>query len=111
MKNETNEWPQTLNLSELAAEHDLHIIILPRPDPVHIEADSRIKQENTAHNRRKDWLLFRTSLCAFVVFGLLCGWIVLKTPTGSEGNGAMAILTVMMSGLVGYLTGRRQLTP
>ena len=34
MKNETNEWPQTLNLSELAAEHDLHIIILPRPDPV-----------------------------------------------------------------------------
>ena len=101
------ELPKILNLSDLAGRHDLRIVE-PMPPQIVIEAETQIRRDDAEHKRRKDWLLFRAGLCAWIGLGLLCIWLVLGTPAGAERNWALATLTAMITGLICYFSGRRQ---
>lgn len=103
-----NDFPKTIDINKLAMRHDIRIIVEPTTLPAAIEAESRIKQEDAAHRRRKDWLLFRAGIFAWIIFALLCIGLVLTASDGSERNWALATLTAMVTGLLGYLSGRRQ---
>lgn len=101
------EWPETLNLNELAARHDLTIVIKPRTTSLEVEIDCKIRQESAQHALRKDWWLFRIGVCASAVFAVFCIGLVLTAELGSDRNWALATLTAMITGMLGYLSGRR----
>lgn len=105
---ERNENPKTIDLNEWASRHELRVVFEPSPPAAAVEAELRIKEEEAAHRRRKDWLLFRAGICAWIAFALLCIVLVLTTTHGSDRNWALATLTAMVTGLLGYLSGRRQ---
>jgi hypothetical protein len=101
------EWPETLNISELADRHDLRIVVEPRALPIEVETDCKIRRDDAVHRLRKDWLLFRTGVFAWVIVGLLCIGVVVMAQPGSDRNWALATLTAMITALLGYLSGRR----
>jgi len=101
-------WPDKLDINELASRIDLRIMIEPKPNPVEVQTDCKIKQDDAAHRLRKDWLLFRIGIFAWLAFGALCIALVLKGPTATDRSWAFAMLTAMITGLLGYLWGRRQ---
>jgi len=72
------------------------------------ERTARLRRgaEDAAHERRKDFLLFITSL-AVVAGSALCGLVALFA---SPSNSAWAapLLTLIVGGLLGYQTGKAQ---
>ncbi len=112
MKNDKTgqDWPATLDLSELAGRHDLRIIVEPKPVSIEVETECKIKQDDAAHRLRKDWLLFRIGLFTWVVLGMLCVGLVVKAPPGLDRSWALATLTAMITGVLGFLYGRGRST-
>jgi len=96
-----------LDLNELANRLDHQLSITPREDPAERDSRLRIEEANAAHQRTKEIILYSlTSMVVAVVVGL-CVWLVAKKGlTAEEGKLALALLTAIVTGLVGYVTGR-----
>jgi hypothetical protein len=80
---------------------------VPCEEPAEREARLEIEKANAAHKRRIDLALH---IAAFVVVGValcLCVWaIVREGSTAEDKRWATTLLTAIVIGFVGYVTGR-----
>jgi len=98
-----------LDLNELANKQDLTVSIASREDPT--ERDSRLRREEAedTHKRRKDLALHAITFAVIATAFAVCAYIILTSPAAAEQNKwATATLTSIVTGLVGYVTGRSQ---
>lgn len=104
---EKKELPTQIDLNELAKRHDLRIVVEPQePQPL-MRARLASERLDAAYRRRKDWLLFRVTLFAAVTLGMVCVLVVLTNGPGKEFiNLALATLTSLVTGAIGYLSGK-----
>lgn len=63
--------------------------------------------DDARHRRRKDLLLLSVALLGLCAIGFFCLW-VLMSPTAStdDKKWAQSVLTAIVAGLIGYLTGK-----
>ncbi len=96
-----------LDLNKLADRPDHQLSIVPREDPDERAARLRIEEADAVHRRRKDLALH---IIAFLVIGValgLCVWaIARKDATAEDTKWAVPLLTAIVTGFVGYVTGR-----
>ncbi|HEX8129393.1 MAG TPA: hypothetical protein VF527_09850 [Pyrinomonadaceae bacterium] len=94
-----------IDLSDLANRHQLSIV--PREEPDQRDSRIRIEEADAAHRRRKDLLLSSSALVVIGVALCLCVWaIVREGSAASDREWAVPLLTAIVTGLIGYVTGR-----
>lgn len=74
-----------------------------------VERDSRLRiaEAEALHLRSKEILIYRLTACIIGIAVVLCFWIILnKGLSNDEGKLALALLTSIVTGLVGYVTGK-----
>jgi heme A synthase len=96
-----------IDLNDLANKPDHQLSIVPREDPSERDARLEIETANAAHKRQIDFALH---IAAFVVVSVtlcLCVWaIVREGSTAEDKRWATTLLTAIVTGFVGYVTGR-----
>jgi hypothetical protein len=96
-----------IDLNDLANKPDHQLSIVPREEPAEREARLEIEKADAAHKRRIDLALH---IAAFVAVGValcLCVWaIVRENSTAEDKRWATTLLTAIVTGFVGYVTGR-----
>lgn len=107
-----------LNLGEVTNDPNLKISVataensLERESRLRIEEANaahqlRLEEANAAHQRRKEILLHSVTVGVISLVVLLCAWTILRKGFATEdGKLALALLTSIVTGLVGYATGR-----
>ncbi len=98
---------ENFNLSEFANQHNVKLSMVTAEDEIEKTSRLRIEEANALHTRQKEWLVYRlTALILLIVVGL-CMWIILnKGLANDEGKLALGLLTSVVTGLVGYVTGK-----
>jgi hypothetical protein len=96
-----------IDLNDLANKPDHQLSIVPREEPTEREARLEIERATAAHKRRIDFALH---IAAFVVVGValsLCVWAIVRDgSTAEDKRWATTLLTAIVTGFVGYVTGR-----
>jgi hypothetical protein len=96
-----------IDLNDLANRPDHQLSIVPREAPVEREARLEMEKANAAHKRRLDFALH---IATFVVVGIalcLCVWAIVRSNSSVEDKRwASTLLTAIVTGFVGYVTGR-----
>jgi heme A synthase len=96
-----------IDLNDLANKPDHQLSIVPREDPSEREARLEIETANAAHKRRIDFALHIAALVVVCVALCLCVWaIVRESSTVEDKRWATTMLTAIVTGFVGYVTGR-----
>lgn len=109
---------QSLNVGEVVGNQDIDVKISTKEHPD--ERASRLKREEenavhqrqreeleAAHQRQKDFYLFLVTLGVVAAAFGICGFIVLSGKYNAEiEKMAITLLTLIVGGLVGYLTGK-----
>ena len=94
-----------IDLNDLANRHQLSIV--PREEPDQRDSRIRIEEADASHRRRKDLLLSSSALVVIGVALCLCVWAVVREDsTASDREWAVPLLTAIVTGLIGYVTGR-----
>lgn len=94
-----------IDLNDLANRHQLSIV--PREEPDQRDSRIRIEEADAAHRRRKDLLLLSSALVVIGVAIGLCVWAVVREGSAaSDREWAVPLLTAIVTGLIGYVTGR-----
>jgi hypothetical protein len=94
-----------IDVNDLTDRSDL--IIFPREDPEQRDSRIRIEEADAAHRRRKDLLLSSSALVVIGVALCLCVWAVVRQDSSaSDREWAVPLLTAIVTGLIGYVTGR-----
>ncbi len=96
-----------LDLNEIAQRQDFALSIALREDPT--ERDSRLRREEAkaALERHKELMLYATTFAVVVAAFGMCSYIVLVATYGGETDKwATALLASIVTGLVGYATGK-----
>lgn len=94
-----------IDLNDLANRHQLSIV--PREEPDQRDSRIRIEEAEAAHRRRKDLLLSSSALVVIGVALCLCVWAVVREGSNaSDKEWAVPLLTAIVTGLIGYVTGR-----
>lgn len=95
------------NLNELTNSQNVKISITTNEDSAERETRLRIAEADALHQRQKELLLYRLTAGVIAVVVLICAWIVLRRGLSTEeGKLALALLTSIVTGLVGYVTGK-----
>lgn len=92
-----------IDLNDLANRHQLSIV--PREEPDQRDSRIRLEEASAAHGRRKDWLLLISALAVIGVALCLCVWSIV-TKGSATADKEWAILTAIVTGLLGYVVGR-----
>jgi hypothetical protein len=96
-----------IDLNSLANREDHQLSIVPREEPAERDARLAIEIADAAHKRRIDFALH---IAAFIVVGValcLCVWaLVRESSTIEDKRWAATLLTAIVTGFVGYVTGR-----
>lgn len=96
-----------LDLNEVVRNQTFKFSLATTEDSIEKESRIRIEEANAAHQRQKELLLYRLTGCVILLSVALCCWTVLrKGLAAEEGKLALALLTSIVTGLVGYATGR-----
>ena len=98
---------ENFNLNEIANSQNIKISVSTAEDTLEKETRLRIEEANAIHLRQKEWLVYR--LTAFVILLVVgvCIWIILRKGLSTdEGKLALGLLTSIVTGLVGYVTGK-----
>jgi heme A synthase len=94
-----------IDLNDLANKHQLSIV--PREGPAERDARLEIEKAEAAHRRRIDFALH---IAAFVVVSValcLCVWAIVRAnSTAEDKRWATTLLTAIVTGFVGYVTGK-----
>ncbi|HEX8162174.1 MAG TPA: hypothetical protein VF538_09895 [Pyrinomonadaceae bacterium] len=96
-----------IDLNDLANRSDHQLSIVPREDPETAAARREIEIADSAHRRRISLLLHVTALSVIGIVVVLCVWMI--THAGADGEDrklAITLLTSIVTGFVGYVTGR-----
>lgn len=96
-----------IDLNDLANKSDHQLSIVPREEPAERNARLEIERADAAHKRRIDFALH---IAAFVVVGValcLCVWAIVRADSSvDDKKWATTLLTAIVTGFVGYVTGR-----
>jgi len=96
-----------LDLNEIANKQQLTLNIAPYEQPAEMGARLRREQDDAKHARRIELTLYSACLGVIGTTFFICAYIVLFRDTNSEtSKWATALLTSIVTGLVGYATGR-----
>jgi VIT1/CCC1 family predicted Fe2+/Mn2+ transporter len=96
-----------LNLNELVHTQTLNLSLTPTEDPAVRDARLRREEASAAHERRKELALYLTTALIIVAAFGICAFVVLsKNFSGELDKWATALLTSIVTGLVGYVTGK-----
>ncbi|MGI8655512.1 MAG: hypothetical protein ACR2LC_09860 [Pyrinomonadaceae bacterium] len=96
-----------IDLNELADRLDHQLSIVPREEPAERQARLEIEKADAAHKRRIDLALHITTLAVIAATFGVCVYIILARTFSSDMDKlAAALLTSIVTGLVGYVTGR-----
>ncbi len=96
-----------LDVNEVAQRQDVNINIASKEHPD--ERTSRLKreEEEAKHQHQKDFYLFIVTIGVVGLAFLACLFIILSGKYSAETEKTMlALLTLIVGGLVGYLTGK-----
>jgi hypothetical protein len=95
-----------IDLNDLANRHKLSVV--PREEPDERQARLGIEKADAEHQRRKELALLVGALVAVGATLSLCVWaIVREGSTAEDTRWAVPLLTAIVTGLVGYVTGRQ----
>ena len=94
-----------IDLNEIASRPDHQFTITPRDYPAEIESRLRIEEANAAYQHQKDLVLHAVALLVVLTAFGLCVWAVVKGDPNTE-KWAVPLLSAIVTGLVGYVTGR-----
>lgn len=98
---------ENFNLNEIANTQNIKISLATVEDTAERESRLRIAEADALHLRSKELLIYRLTACIISIAVVLCSWIVLnKGLSNDEGKLALALLTSIVTGLVGYVTGK-----
>jgi hypothetical protein len=96
-----------IDLNDLANKPDHQLSIVPREEPLEREARLEIEKATFVHKRRIDLALH---IAAFIAVGValsLCVWAIVRGESPVEDKRwATTLLTAIVTGFVGYVTGR-----
>lgn len=96
-----------IDLNDLANRPDHQLSIVPREEPTERNARLEIEKADAAHKRRIDLALHITTLVVIAATFGVCAYIVIaRTFSSDMDKWATALLTSIVTGLVGYVTGR-----
>lgn len=96
-----------IDLNDLANRSDHQLSIIPREDPETVAARREIEKADSAHRRQISLLLHVAALAVIGVVVILCVWMITHTGAESEDRKlAITLLTSVVTGLIGYVTGR-----
>jgi hypothetical protein len=94
-----------LDLNDLARKHQLSIV--PREDPAVRDSRIEIERADADHRRRINLLLHIATFVVVAVALGVCVWgIVSKNATPEAKTIAQTLLPAIVTGFVGYVTGR-----
>ncbi|HEX4951187.1 MAG TPA: hypothetical protein VFZ34_31310 [Blastocatellia bacterium] len=98
---------QNFDLNEIANRQNVKLSITTNEDLAERESRLRITEADATHQRQKELLLYRLTASVITITVLLSAWVVLrKGLSNEEGKLALALLTSVVTGLVGYVTGK-----
>lgn len=98
---------QKVDLTEIISNPSFKFSVMTNEDASERETRLRIAEADAAHQRQKELLLYRLTAGVIAVVVLICAWIVLRRGLSTEeGKLALALLTSIVTGLVGYVTGQ-----
>ena len=96
-----------LNLNELVHSQTLNLSLTPPEDPAVRESRLRLEEASAAHERHKELLLYIVTAVIVAAAFSLCAYVVLsRNFSGETDKWAAATLASIVTGLVGYVTGR-----
>ncbi len=96
-----------IDLNDLANRPDHQLSIVPREEPTERNARLELEKADAAHKRRIDLALHITTLAIIAATFGVCAYIILARTFSSDTDKlAAALLTAIVTGLVGYVTGR-----
>lgn len=96
-----------LGLRELVNTQSVKFSVATSENSEERESRLRIEEANATHQRRKEMLLYSVTIGVISVVVILCAWVILRKGLATEdGKLALALLTSIVTGLVGYATGR-----
>ena len=99
-KIDLNEFVQSQN-------QDLKFTLTTVEDTTERESRLRIAEADSLHLRSKELLIYRLTAAILIGVVVLCFWVILnKGLSNDEGKLALALLTSIVTGLVGYVTGK-----
>jgi hypothetical protein len=91
-----------VDLTEIAKSQSLKISLTTSEDASERESRLRIAEADAIHQRHKEMLLYWLTAGVITVVVLICAWIVLRKGLSTEeGKLALALLTSIVTGLVG----------
>ena len=98
---------ENFNLSEVVTKQSVKLSLITAEDELKKTSRLRLEEAHALHTRQKEWLIYKlTALILLIVVGL-CTWIILsKGLANDEGKLALGLLTSVITGLVGYVTGK-----
>lgn len=96
-----------LDLNEFVRTQTFKMSLATVEDSAERESRLRVEEANAAHQRRKEMLLYSVTIGVVSIVVILCAWVILQKGLATEdGKLALALLTSIVTGLVGYATGR-----
>src|SRR5918911_239980 len=96
-----------IDVNDLANRPDHQLSIVPREEPAERDARLEIEMADAAHKRRIDFALHVAAFVAVGIALVLCVWaIVRESSTAEDKKWATTLLTAIVTGFVGYVTGR-----
>jgi hypothetical protein len=98
---------ENFNLNELATRQNVKLSVATAEDELEKATRLRIEEANALHARQKEWLVYRLTALILLIAVSLCSWLILsKGLATDEGKLALGLLTSIVTGLVGYVTGK-----
>jgi hypothetical protein len=96
-----------IDLNDFANQPNHQLTLVPREDPDERASRLEIAQADAAHRRRLEYMLYVAALVLVCAAFGLCLWIVIKKDsTAEDRNRSMTLLAAIVTGFVGYVTGR-----
>lgn len=96
-----------LNIASVIGDDTVDVKISTKEHDNERESRLQLLKDEAEHQRRKDLILFYSTIGVVVVTFCICVFVILSGKYAAETEKTMlALLTLIIGGLVGYLTGK-----
>jgi hypothetical protein len=93
-------------LAGLLSSRQFEYEVKSRPTLPEVQSRLRIEEAQSAHERRKDLLILMATLIALALVVISCLVVVFQAGPSEDKKWAMSVIASIVSGGIGYLTGK-----